>query len=147
MSMYPVMLDCAGYTLFDKTGCKFRHGDKIAIAYETKRHGTLHRFYNLGSVYGYASENGDDVEAAVERARGFGHKLFWAGQCATIITSHKRDKDTAALVKHGDIIKAFGKFFRIDPSPNDNVSLVEVPYTDAEWIAATVARVAERNAK
>ena len=147
MSAYPIMFDCAGYTLFDKTGRAFRDGDKIAVAYETARHGTLHRFYRLGSVYGYAVENGDDVEATVNRARERGHDLFWANQCATVITSQQRAKENAALVKHGDVIKAFGKFFQIDPAPNGNVHLVEVSnYTEADWIAATVAHVAERKA-
>ena len=58
----------------------YKDGDVIAIAFESKNHGTLHRFYALGSVVGYAIANCECPFEAAERAKEHHHELHWANQ-------------------------------------------------------------------
>jgi hypothetical protein len=139
MTAYPVIAEYPAYKLINKIGYTFRDGDEIAIPYETKSHGTLYNFFKMGSVAGYAVHNGDDVETSLQRARDNGHDLFYAYGLGTCLTAHKVDQKTVALLNYGDVIKAFGRFFRLDKAPNNNVELVEVEMTDADYMGAVIA--------
>ena len=101
----------------------YKDGDVIAIAYESKNHGTLYRLYTLGSVVGYAIENCECPFEEVERAKEHGHQLHWANQNAVTITSGPVDQKRAFMQAHGDTIKFHGKHFEIVATPNDNIAL------------------------
>lgn len=142
MTTFRTVAEFPAYKLVRKTHYVYRDGDKIAIPYQSQRYGTMYHFFTMGSVAGYAVKNGEDVEEALKRARGFGHELHYAFSTGTMITAEARPQEVAAYVEYGEIIKAFGKFFRLDKANNDNVTLTPMPeYTDEMWIAATVAEV------
>lgn len=126
--------DCPGFTIYKPyEGRKFRHGDKIAIPYESRRHGTLWHFYTLGTVAGYAVHNGEDPIEAVEDCKRKmieqphnGHKLYWANANAVCISNQVRAKDQVPGFNWGDEIILQGKRFTLAKAPNDNCSLVPV---------------------
>ena len=101
----------------------YKDGDVIAVAFESINHGTLHHFYTLGSVVGYAIDNCNCPFESVEKAKERGHKIHWATQNSTMVTSHDRPKEISFMQEHGDEIKFHGKTFEIVPTPNDNISL------------------------
>lgn len=141
MGTYRTVAEYPAYKLIDKVGYTFRDGDEIAIPYQSARHGTLYNFFQMGSVAGYAVKNGEDVEKALERARGFGHEEHYAFGLAVCLTATPQPQKTVAVLNYGDTIKAFGRYFRLDKAPNSNVHLHEVSITDAEYIAMVVAQV------
>ena len=101
----------------------YKENDIIAIAFETKRYGTMHHFYTLGSVVGYAIANCNCPFESVEKAKERGHELHFAFQNSTMITAHARPREYSFMQEHGDEIKFHGKTFEIVPTPNDNISL------------------------
>jgi len=139
---YETVAEYPAYKLVRKGYYQFRDGDEIAIPYQSARHGTLYNFFQLGSVAGYAVKNGDDVEQAMDRARANGHDMYYAFGLAICLTATPQPQKTVAYVEYGEIIKAFGRFFRLDKAPNNNVSLVEVAMTQEEYVAMIVAKVA-----
>lgn len=126
MGLYPVVAEYPAYKLIDKGDYMFRDGDKIAIAYRSFQGDMLYNFFQLGSVAGYAVKNGEDVEQALERARGFGHKLHYAFGLAVVLHNGPYEQKVVALVEYGQVINAFGRKFRLEKAPNNNVELVEV---------------------
>lgn len=104
----------------------FRFGDTFAIGRDTPRHGRLYDFFTLGSVATYAAKYGDDVDAAVVRAKEHGHALYWANKQGTCITSHKQPHITSWGLQIGDEIEVDGIRFRINPDHNQNVKLVQI---------------------
>lgn len=107
-------------------GRRFSHGEKIAIPYEARSHGTLYNFFRLGTVAGYAIQNGDDPIEAIENANANGHELYWANGCATVIHSGQKTKEEVPGFEIGDSIILQGKTFVIAKAPNNNIKLVEV---------------------
>ena len=101
----------------------YKDGDVIAVAFESINHGTLHHFYTLGSVVGYAIDNCNCPFESVEKAKERGHKIHWATQNSTMVTSHDRPKEISFMQEHGDEIKFHGKTFKIVSTSNDNISL------------------------
>jgi len=101
----------------------YKENDVIAIAFESRNHGTLHHFYTLGSVVGYAIDNCNCPFESVEKAKERGHKIHWANQNSSMITSDARPQEYSFMQEHGDHIKFHGKTFEIVPTPNDNISL------------------------
>ena len=101
----------------------YKDKDVIAIAYESRNYGTLHRFYTLGSVVGYALDNCDCPFERFERAKSLGHPVHLASQNSTMITSGERPREYSYMQEHGDIIKFHGKMFKIVPQSNDNIGL------------------------
>lgn len=97
--------------------------DVIAIAYETRNHGTLHRLYTLGSVARYAMDNGFCPLTAIETAKLTGDDLHWANQKSSCLTNHDRPQQISFLQKHGDKIRFHGKTFEIVPTANNNIRL------------------------
>ena len=101
----------------------YKENDIIAIAFETKRYGTMHHFYTLGSVISCAIDMCMCPFEAVEDAKKRGHKLHFATQNCVMISSGERKREYSFLQEHGDKIKFHGKMFEIVPTPNDNISL------------------------
>lgn len=122
-----VLADYPAYTIIETPAyLTFKHGMKFAIPFQSQRHGTLWHFFTLGSVFGYAVHNGDDVLKNYERAVERGHKLWWANADAVVISNQKEEKKTIFGQNYGDVIKFEGKLFRLDKAPNNNVALVQV---------------------
>lgn len=95
----------------------------IAIAYESRNHGTLYRRYTLGSVARYAMDNGFCPLTATETAKQTGDELHYAYPKSSMLTSHKLPQEISFLQKHGDKIKFHGKTFEIVPTANNNIKL------------------------
>lgn len=97
--------------------------DVIAIAYESRNHGTLHRLYTLGSVARSAMDSCQCPVSAIKNAKEHGHALHWANQKSSCLTNHDQPQQISFLQKHGDKIKFHGKTFQIVSTPNNNISL------------------------
>jgi hypothetical protein len=78
--------------------------------------------YTAGSVFSYALERGECPLEAYEKARVLGHETHWISQRHTVLSSHVEPRE-AVNVWHGAVVKFQGKFFWIDPAPNDNLRL------------------------
>ncbi len=104
----------------------FTFGDTFAIGRDTPRHGRLYDFFKLGSVATYAARYDEDADAAVERAKELGHSLYWANKEGVCITSHKQDHRVVWGLQLGDEIEVSGLRFRVEPTYNQNVKLVEL---------------------
>lgn len=102
---------------------EYQAGDMFAIPYQSRPHGTLYRFYTLGSVRALAREYKQSPEQAVTRAIERGHALWWANQNGTTLTAHKREKGTFPAHEIGDRIKFEGKTFVLAAAPNHNITL------------------------
>lgn len=125
--MTKIIAQFPGYTLIEAAADhEFTDGDRFGVPYETRRYGTLHRFYTLGDVRSYARRYGDDENAAEARAVERGHELYYAFQNATVISTMQRERPVYPVLNHGDVISYAGKRFRIDPTANGNVKLTEV---------------------
>jgi hypothetical protein len=122
MAQREVKYESPAHKIFEGKG-EYKENDVIAVAFESINHGTLHHFYTLGSVVGYAIDNCNCPFESVEKAKERGHKIHWATQNSTMVTSHDRPKEISFMQEHGDEIKFHGKTFEIVPTPNDNISL------------------------
>lgn len=81
------------------------------------------RKYNIGSVFTYAMRNGDCPLATYQRAKEFGHKIYWISQEATVVSDRNTAPREAVQVQIGQIVKFQGHFFIIVGAPNDNLDL------------------------
>ena len=122
MTQRTVKLESKTQKIFEAPS-KYIDKDVIAIAYESRNHGTLHRFYTLGSVARYAMDYCECPDEAVEKAKERGEDLHWAKQRSSCRTNHDRPQQISFLQKHGDKIKFHGKTFEIVSTPNNNISL------------------------
>lgn len=111
---------------FGQLAAHYTDGQVIALPYETRSQGTLYSFFTLGSVVGDALLNCECPEAALARARQFGHTLWWANQNGTVLTSHKRAQEFHPLHEWGDAIRFHGRTFTLEHDHNSNCKLVEV---------------------
>lgn len=119
------IFDCPGYRIYRPyEGRKFRHGDKIAIPFQSSRYGTLYHFFTLGTVAGYAIERGEDPFPEVERAQANGHKLYWANANSVIISNPPQAKTETPGFNWGDELILQGHRFRLAPAPNNNCELI-----------------------
>ena len=125
MSQREIKYQSPAYTIFANRE-SYRDDDVLAIAYQSRNHGTLYRFYTLGSVIGYALEYCECPFEAIEREKKKGSELHYAFPNSVSITSHKRDRETSFMVEHGDHIKFHGKMFEIVPTANYNIALKPV---------------------
>lgn len=131
--MTQTIADYPAYRIYKpRAGQKFKHGDKIAIPFQSRSHGTLYHFYTLGTVAGYAIQNGEDPEEAIARCkrqmiedRHAGHKLYWANQNAVCLHNGPVRKEEVPGFEFGDTLILQGKVFRLEPAPNNNCKLVE----------------------
>lgn len=124
--------DYPAYRIYEPyQGRKFRHGEKIAIPFQSRNHGTLYHFFTLGTVAGYAVERGDDPIAEVERCKRQmiedphrGHKLYWVSANAVCISNQVTPKEDVPGFNYGDEIILEGHRFQLAKAPNDNCSLI-----------------------
>jgi len=119
-----IIADYPAYTIYAEDPAReFADGDVFAIPFQTRQHGTLYRFYTLGSVASYAKRYNKDPVKAVTDAVDRGHALYWANQNATSLTAHKRAKEVVPGFEVGDTIKFEGHTFVLVAAPNNNISL------------------------
>lgn len=104
----------------------WKAGEQFAIAFETRSHGTLYHFFQLGSVVSYALQSNSCPIAAIDRARANKHEMHFAFALSTVITAWERPKETVIGLSYGDEIAFEGHTFQLAKAPNDNVRLVEV---------------------
>lgn len=121
-----IVFDFPAYVGVRYDGGELKPGDEFGIPYQSMRHGTLVRFYRLGSVEAYAAKYGEDAEAAVADAKARGHELYWANGCSVVLHNGPKTKKAVWSAEYGDVIRFAGKRFRVDRAPNYNVKLVEV---------------------
>jgi hypothetical protein len=122
MTRLTVKYECKAYKIFEGKG-EYKDGDVIAIAYESRNHGTLHRRYTLSSAVKYAIDNCRCPFDMVEKTKERGEDLHWAIPKESMLTSHERPQEIAFMQKHGDKIKFHGKTFEIKSTANHNISL------------------------
>lgn len=97
--------------------------DILTIAHKTSRGMTLYRGYKAGSVASCAAQYGNDVEAALARAKARGEKLHWINAQASSLTAHARDKGRQILLTIGMVVRFEGQIFTVAAAPNDNLRL------------------------
>ena len=122
MTQRTVKYECKAYKVFEAPDY-YTDKDVIAIAYETRNHGTRYRRYTLGSVARYAMDRDDCPVEAIEKAKKSGQELYYAFPKEGMLTSHERPQEIAFLQKHGDKIRFHGKTLEIVSTPNHNISL------------------------
>jgi len=122
MAKLTVKYECKAFKIYEAPS-KYKDNDVIAIAYESRNHGTLHRRYTLGSVARYAMDNCECPVSAIKICKERGQPLHYAIPKESTLTSHERPQEIAFLQKHGDKIKFHGKTFEIVSTPNNNISL------------------------
>ena len=112
-------------------GRKFKHGDRIAIPFQTRSHGTLYHFFTLGTVAGYAIQNGECPIEAVARTEARNaaspydkHKLYWVNANAVCLHNGPYTKEEVPGFEFGDTIILQGHTFTLAPDHNDNCKLI-----------------------
>lgn len=119
--------DCPGYRIYKPhSPAKYRPGDVIAIPYESRRYGTMYRFYTLGCVTAFALDYAEDPLKAHADAVAKGHATHWANQNSVCIHNGPHTKEERPGHNFGDVIHFAGHDFRLDPAPNDNCKLVQL---------------------
>lgn len=133
MTVSNTIADFPAYRIYKAyDGRKFRHGERIALPFESARYGTQWHFFTLGSVEGYAIQNGECPHEALARHLKFAEELkdgrerFWANANAVCIHNGPKTKEEVPGFAWGDVITFQGRNFRLDKAPNSNVKLVEV---------------------
>lgn len=125
--MNTTIADFPAYRIYKPyAGRRFKHGEVIAVPYQSRNYGQLWAFYTLGTVAGFAIAMGEDPFPAVERATKSGHKLYWANQNYVSLTAWGQPKEEHPGFEIGDEIILQGHTFRIERAPNNNIELVEV---------------------
>lgn len=108
MNPLAMIADYPGYTLFKgNTGAHatiHADGDKIGIPYQSRNHGTLHRFYK---VY---DRDGEAFLVALP----------------TSISNMRTAKPSYVVYEHGETIYIGDKTYRLDPAPNGNTKLTAI---------------------
>ncbi len=117
--------ECPVFDLYAYNGEALKASDVIAVPYQSIRHGILHSFYTLGSVAAYAERYNECPVAAVDRAKSFGHELYYAFANGVMLTAEKQARTKHFVVNHGDMINAMDKSFLIAPAANRNIKLIE----------------------
>jgi len=133
MTRNETIADFPAYRIYKPyDGRKFKHGDVIALPFESRSHGTLYHFFTLGTIAGYAIQNGEDPIEAIDRCKRqmvedkyAGHKLYWANANAVCIHNGPVVKKEVPGFNFGDTIILQGKVFTLQPDHNNNVKLVE----------------------
>jgi hypothetical protein len=122
-----VVFDCPGYQIVAADpNKKWVADEQFAIPFQSRHHGVLYHFFQLGSVVSYAMRYKQCPIAGLERAKANGHELHFAFALATIISDPPQAKRTVTGLNFGDVIEFEGRKFKLAPANNDNVRLVEV---------------------
>ena len=88
MAKLTVKYESKGHKIYEAPS-KYTDKDVIAIAYESRNHGTLHRLYTLGSVARYAMDYCECPVSAIKIAKERGQALHYAIPKSTILTKKK----------------------------------------------------------
>lgn len=80
--------------------------------------------YKIGSVVGYALENGEDPIAAYNHAVQMGHELHYIFGLGACISDSRRERKRVIKVTIGMTVHFHGELFTIETAPNDNLKLV-----------------------
>lgn len=122
--------DFPAYRIYQPyVGRKFRHGEKIAIPFKTMRGDTLYHFFTLGTVEGYAIQNGECPHEALARHEKFaaelkdGRERYWASANAVCIHNGPVTKEEVPGFNFGDEIILQGHRFTLEKAPNNNCKL------------------------
>ncbi len=99
---------------------------EFAMAYTSRRYGTLYKMFKLSSVAAYAAQYNKDEEEAVARAKSFGHELYFMVPLGCSLTSHQRQHEIKVLVKPYQLIEFDGQLLRAEPACNKNIKLVPI---------------------
>lgn len=124
-----LIVDYPAYSIFkmpEFRQAKMIDGMEFAMPFESARYGTQYRFFQIGSVIGYAVKNGDDPIAALEQAKERGHETEYVFGLGVSISSHQKAKEEKFALNWGDVIGFHGKTFRLAKAPNNNVALIKV---------------------
>lgn len=97
-----------------------KDGDRI----EVHLRGHYPDYFTLGSVKGFAEENGMDVAAEIARAVKNGHDLYYAWNEGITVTAHKQTPVDRTALHLGSLIEMDGQKFEIIRTPNYNIQLV-----------------------
>lgn len=103
-------------------------GDRLAIHVSSFRGGLkpLPSNFMAHSVAAYAESYNEDPDAAVERAKGFGHDLYFFVAEGVIISARPMPVVQRIPLALGDLVEMDGHIFTIKESNNGNIKLVEV---------------------
>lgn len=131
MTANETIADFPAYRIYKPyDGRKFRHGDKIALPFNSRRYGIMYHFFTLGSVEGYAIQNGECPHEALANHMKWANELkdgrerYWASANSVTIHNGPKTKENVPGFEWGDTIIFQGHTFRIEKANNDNVKLV-----------------------
>lgn len=80
----------------------------------------------FGSVVDMATKNGECPKEAIEREEERGYDAFFAYNCGSSVTAHKRKKEFVRQFNFGDVVYYHGRMFKLEPAHNSNVKLIQV---------------------
>jgi hypothetical protein len=132
--MSEVLFSCPAFDIYKPyEGRKFKHGDVIALPFQSQRYGVMWHKFALGSIVGYAIERGECPIAELERFKENvklyphnGHKEYWANSMAVSIHNGPYVHERFAGFAWGDVIVFQGHKFKLEKANNQNVKLVAV---------------------
>jgi hypothetical protein len=78
----------------------------------------------VGTIHGYAVQNGECPEVAMERAKKFGHEIAWANQAPAVLTSdyagkaedlaaERAKRDAAVVIEDGEQVLIEGVVYKV----------------------------------
>ena len=155
--MSETIADYPAYRIYKPyAGRKFKHGDVIALPWQSASHGMQWHFYTLGTVAGYAMSNGECPLEAVARAEAYNaaapkwdqHQLYWVNANPVTLTAQRQAKREVPGFEFGQTIVLQGHLFTLQPANNQNCALLPVPpeevsTTTPKQRADTLSREAE----
>ena len=130
MAQRKIIDEKPAYTVYEGKNY-YADGDLIAVPYESINHGTMMRFYILGSVVGYAIQHGECPFESVEDSKKRGHELHFAFPKTSMLTRHAQDRFWGFHQPIGSVITFHGKQFEIRSAANNNITLRQVELADA----------------
>ena len=106
------------------------HGEYISIDAEDTlwsghTGGRAGKTYYAASVMSCALRDGDCPIESYERAVRLGHQIHWIGQHATVVSREPKATREAVEVCPGQVVRFEGRFFKLAPTWNDNLDLIE----------------------
>ncbi len=124
--MAKVVAEFPAYKMLAYEGQELEDGQEFGIAYDSARYGPLYKFYQLGSVAGYAAKYNENEAEAVERAKAQGDNLYYAFGLGVCLHNGPKVQVEKLALNMGDVIAFRGKRFKLVPAANQNVKLVEL---------------------
>lgn len=99
---------------------------EMAIAYQSRRYGTMYNLHYLGGIAEYARRNGDDVAASIQRAKERGEKMFWLNRSCVSISNTQSAKETHILCQDGQKIRFDGQLLVVKHVGHDRYTVQEI---------------------